>query len=246
MRYFLEVSYLGTAYSGFQTQHNANTIQAEVEKALKVFCKQDIKITGSSRTDAGVHAFQNYFHFDFEDELSSAIIYNLNSLLPVDITIKELKKVNKEAHCRFDAISREYKYFIYNTKNAFLRDRAFYYPYKLDLDSMKTAASILKEYSDFTSFSKKHTQVKSFQCKIIQSEWEIEKELIVYKIKANRFLRGMVRALVGTMLRLGRGKITVEDFRKIIEDHDCALASFGVPPQGLFLVSVEYPQGYFS
>ena len=133
MRYFLEVSYKGTAYSGFQSQHNANTVQAEIEKAFKIILKEDIDLTGSSRTDAGVHALQNYFHFDTDTGISSKLLYNLNAVLPADISVNSLREVGDNAHCRFDAVSREYKYFIHKKKNPFLTEKAFYFPYTLDL-----------------------------------------------------------------------------------------------------------------
>ena len=246
MRYFLEVSYKGTNYSGFQSQKNANTIQAEVEKSLHVLLKRQVQLTGSSRTDAGVHALQNFFHFDTEMELSAKLIYNLNAILPPDISAKHLLNVGHDAHCRFDAISREYKYFIYKEKNPFLSEKAYYFPYSLDLDSMHKAADLIKEHSDFTSFSKRNTQVKTFQCRIIESKWIFENESIVYNVIANRFLRGMVRALTATMLKLGRGKMDIKTFRNIIESRDCSLASFAVPAHGLFLMHVAYPENYFK
>lgn len=246
MRYFLEVSYRGTNYSGFQSQKNANTIQAEIQKVFTILFKEEIVLTGSSRTDAGVHARQNFFHFDIKRELSSQLLYNINAILPGDIAVKKLLKVRDDAHCRFDAISREYKYFIYKKKDPFLTDRAFYFPYTLDLDAMQNAAAVLNEYSDFTSFSKRNTQVKSFVCEIMKSKWSIEEECLVYQVIANRFLRGMVRALTATMLQVGRGKVNLVTFRKIIESKDCTLANFAVPPHGLFLVNVTYPDLYFS
>jgi len=246
MRYFLEVSYRGTSYSGFQSQKNANTIQAEVEKAFKILLKEEIQLTGSSRTDTGVHALQNYFHFDTKGELSSQLLYNLNALLPSDIVVRNLHKVRDEAHCRFDAITREYKYYVYQKKNPFLEDEAYYYPYTLDVELMQKAATIIKEYSDFTSFSKRNTQVKSFTCDIQESHWIIEGECFIYQVKANRFLRGMVRALVATMLKVGRNKTNPDNFRTIIESKDCTLADFSAPPEGLFLVQVAFPNNYFN
>jgi tRNA pseudouridine38-40 synthase len=246
MRYFLEVSYKGTNYSGFQSQKNANTIQAEVEKAFKILLKEEIQLTGSSRTDAGVHALQNYFHFDTKEELSSQLLYNLNAILPGDIAAKNLQKVKDEAHCRFDAITREYKYYVYQKKNPFLEDNAYYYPYTLDFELMQKAATIIKEYSDFTSFSKRNTQVKSFTCDIQGSHWIIEGECFVYRVKANRFLRGMVRALVATMLKVGRNKATLDIFKTIIESKDCTLADFSAPSNGLFLVQVVFSDNYFN
>lgn len=240
MRYFLEVSYKGTRYSGFQLQQNANTIQAEIEKAFEIFFKSKISFTGSSRTDTGVHALQNFFHFDFDAQINSDTLYSLNAILPADIVLKKIFLVSETSHSRFDAISREYKYYIYHSKNPFLEDRAFYFPYKIDFDLIKEAAFMIKSYSDFTSFSKRNTQVENFQCKVIESEWIIEHDRLVYRIKANRFLRGMVRALTATMLLVGRNKIDLPQFKFIIESKDCTMASFAVPPHGLFLVSVNY------
>ena len=245
MRYFLEVSYKGTNYSGFQSQINANTIQAEIEKAFQILLKKKIELTGSSRTDAGVHAFQNFFHFDVETELMPKLLYNLNAILPVDIAAKNIVRVKDDAHCRFDAISREYKYFIYKKKDPFLTDKAFYFPYTLDLDVMKKSAVIIKEYTDFTSFSKRNTQAKTFECDIKESNWMIEGDCLVYNVVSNRFLRGMVRALAATMLKLGRGKMDLDMFKHIIEVRDCTLANFAVPAHGLFLIHVKYPRDYF-
>ena len=239
-RYFLEVSYKGTAYSGFQSQENANTIQAEVETAFEILQKERLVMTGSSRTDAGVHALQNFFHFDYDGTINPKFVYKINAILPPDIVLKSIRQVSDEAHCRFDAISREYKYYIYQQKNPFLADRAYYFPFKLDVKLMQQAAEILKEYNDFTSFSKRNTQVKTFQCNILESRWLNENDCLVYNVKANRFLRGMVRALTATMLKVGRGKISLMEFRQIIEAKDCTKASFAVPAHGLFLGSVQY------
>ena len=245
MRYFLEVAYKGTNYSGFQSQKNANTIQAEIQKAFKIILKKELELTGSSRTDAGVHAYQNYFHFDLDSDLSSQVLYNLNAILPNDISVKNLLKVKDNAHCRFDAISREYKYHIYQKKNPFLTDKAFYFPNTLDIEVMQKAAAAIIDYSDFTSFSKRNTQVKSFVCDIKESKWIIQNECFIYNVKANRFLRGMVRALTATMLNLGRGKIDLTTFRRIIETKDCTLANFSAPAHGLFLTEVCFPTNYF-
>jgi pseudouridylate synthase I len=241
-RYFIEVAYKGTNYSGFQIQQNANSIQAEVEKALKIFFKKDFELTGSSRTDAGVHALQNFFHFDVDDQLNfeNDFQYNLNALLPKDIVIKKISQVKDGSHCRFDAVSREYKYFIYQQKDPFLQDTAFYYPYKLNLEKLNDAAKHIMNYEDFTSFSKRNTQVKNFLCRIEKSEWYFEGNLIVYNVIANRFLRGMVKGLVGTMLRVGTNKISIAGFSNIIENKDCNKADFTPPSHGLFLQSVNY------
>ena len=244
LRYFIEVAYKGTKYAGFQIQQNANSIQAEIEKALKVFFKQDISLTCSSRTDAGVHALSNYFHFDAVNfpgqEVLNTITYNINAILPTDIVVNRIYQVAANAHSRFDAHSRLYRYSVYQHKNPFIEDRAYYYPYKLDIDNLQAAATVLKEYTDFTSFSKRNTQVKTFNCTIIKSDWSFKDDCTIYNVEANRFLRGMVRGLVGTMLKVGTGKISIAEFKNIIESKDCTKADFSVPPQGLFLLNVCY------
>lgn len=245
-RYFLELAYKGTEYSGFQSQKNANSIQAEVEKAVTVLQKEKIIMTGSSRTDAGVHSLQNFLHFDYNGEIHPHFIYKINAILPPDIVIKALIPVSFDAHCRFDAVSRLYHYNIYNKKDPFLKDKAFYFPYSLDHDKLQEAATIVKEYDDFTSFSKRNTQTRTFICKILESNWLIGDNNLTYVVKANRFLRGMVRALTATMLLVGRNKISINKFRDIIQQKDCTRASFSVPPHGLFLISVEYPGKYFK
>ncbi|HYM94602.1 MAG TPA: tRNA pseudouridine synthase A, partial [Chitinophagaceae bacterium] len=165
-RYFLEVSYKGTKYSGFQSQKNANTIQAEVEKAFEILQKDKISMVGSSRTDAGVHALQNFFHFDYEKDFNPHFAYKMNAILPDDIVVKKLVPVAENAHCRFDALSRQYRYFIYRTKNPFLKEQAVYFPYKLNVEKLQKAADIIKKHIDFTAFSKRKTQVKTFTCRI--------------------------------------------------------------------------------
>jgi tRNA pseudouridine38-40 synthase len=185
-RYFIRLAYKGTNYAGFQVQDNANSIQAEVEKSLKVFFKMYFELTCSSRTDAGVHALCNYFHFDSDilfpaDQLEKSL-YNLNAILPPDIVIKKIFQVPENAHCRFDALSREYEYYIYQSKNPFLSGSAFYYPYTADIVSLNEAAALIKQYSDFTTFSKRNTQVKTFNCSIIESEWTIKDDCTVYHV----------------------------------------------------------------
>ena len=240
-RYFLEVSYYGAAYSGFQVQENANSVQEEVEKAIKILQKKEVTLTGSSRTDTGVHALKNYFHFDYDGEINKHFLYKLNAILPRDIVLQKLSLVTTDAHCRFDAISRSYKYFVYRHKNPFVQDRAYYYPYKLDFPILQETASIIKTYSDFTTFAKRNTQVKTFECRIYESEWTKENDCLVYTVKANRFLRGMVRGLTGTMLKTATGKMSVEEFKSVIESKNNSQADFSVPGHGLFLINVEYP-----
>ena len=245
-RYFLEVAYLGTRYAGSQVQANAVTVQWELEKALETFLRKPVMLTGSSRTDSGVHALQNFFHFDWEGEIPEKSIYNMNALLPADVAVNGLYRVGADSHCRFDAVAREYEYVIYGKKNPFLADRALFYPYSIDREALERVAELVTGYTDFTSFSKRNTQSKTFECTVMESRWLWRAETMVYKVKANRFLRGMVRGLVGTMLQAGRGKISAEDFRKIIEARDCTKADFSVPGHGLFLMRVEYPVNYFG
>lgn len=240
MRYFLEVSYKGTNYAGFQVQLNANTVQGELEKVLKIIFRKKISLTGSSRTDAGVHALQNFFHFDYEEVFNFELLYNVNALLPRDIVVKNVSPVAADAHCRFMATSREYRYKITQVKNPFITDTAWYYPYSVDEKLLRQAAEILLHHNDFTSFSKRNTDAKTQQCTIIKTLWQFENNDLVYEVKANRFLRGMVRGLVGTMLLAGRKKITLTEFENIIKARDCTKASFATPPHGLFLVTVEF------
>ena len=242
-RFFIEVSYKGTAYAGFQKQTNANSIQAEVEKAFKVFYKTTVQLTGSSRTDAGVHALQNFFHFDVAGTAEKNFekdAYHLNAILPADIVIKGIYEVASDLHCRFNAKSREYVYTIYQKKNPFLQAWAYYYPYKLNKDLLNSAAEIVKKQQHFNAFSKKHSQVKTFECHIIESAWSFENEKITYQVKANRFLRGMVRALVATMLQAGRENLSLEAFKELFENKEVAKADFSAPAHGLVLNKVTY------
>jgi len=245
MRYFLEVSYRGTNYAGFQIQKNANSIQAEVEKALFVFFRQQFPLTGSSRTDSGVHALQNYFHTDTNIVIPPSAIYNINSILPGDIVLKSIIQVSDQSHCRFDAISREYQYFIYSSKNPFISDRAWYYPYPLNMAILQEAAALIKGNKNFWIFSKRKTQVKNYQCIITESKWIENGEQIIYCVRANRFLRGMVKALVATMLKVGRGNISLVDLEEIIRTNNINQIDFSAPSHGLFLTGVEYTPGIF-
>lgn len=242
-RYFLELAYMGTKYSGFQVQANQVTIQSEVEKALQTVYREPFVLTGSSRTDAGVHAMQNYFHFDTHQVLHTDHLYNLNAVLPRDIAVKGIFRVPDEAHCRFDALAREYEYQIYTHKNPFLVDRGWRYPFPVELGELQKMAAMLLAYQDYTSFAKKNTQVKTFLCRLESSLWREEEGRLLYRVKANRFLRGMVRGLVGTMLLSARtGCGGVEEMRRVIEAKDVTQADFNTPAQGLFLVSVTYPE----
>lgn len=242
-RYFIEVAYKGTHYSGFQVQENANTIQAEVQKAFKTIHRKLIDLTGSSRTDAGVHALQNFFHFDFEEAINPQFIYKMNALLPQDIAVKNLFQMSLKAHSRFDATSREYIYNIHRYKDPFLQTTSLYYPYKLDFELMVHASQLLKQQNTFLAFAKTNTQVRNFICNVIKSEWTIGENTLTYHIESNRFLRGMVRAITGCLLKIGRHKQSIQDFEKLFTEEK--KAGYSVPAHGLFLSKVNYPQNFF-
>lgn len=244
-RYFLEVSYKGDKYSGFQIQKNATTIQSEIEKAFNVLFRKQVSLTGSSRTDAGVHALQNFFHFDWEEEFQQKSIYNINSILPLDIVVKSVRHVKANAHSRFSAVSREYNYFISFNKNPFMNDRAWLFPYQINEELLHKAAASIKGNENFMSFSKQHTQVKTFQCQIEKSIWTRQEDSIIYTVKANRFLRGMVRALVSTMLQVARENISIKEFRTLLVGKIEASADFSAPAKGLFLTSVLFKEDIF-
>ena len=242
-RYFIELAYKGTKYSGFQIQENANTIQAEVEKAFQLIHRQPVQLTGSSRTDAGVHALQNYFHFDYEQEIHPQFLYKINAILPRDIVVKNIYAMAAEAHSRFDALSREYIYNLHRFKDPFIQSTSYYYPYKLDIELLHQAAAIVKEKTNFFAFSKTNTQVNNFNCSVKVSQWFIEGEKLTYNIEANRFLRGMVRLLTASILKVGRCKITIGEFEQLFEGN--SKCGYSVPAYGLFLKNVRYPENYF-
>jgi tRNA pseudouridine38-40 synthase len=237
---------LGTHYSGFQVQQNANTIQAEIQRALNIFYRKDFGLTGSSRTDAGVHALQNFFHFDCDLIIDKANLYGLNALLNNDIVIKNIFKVQPDTHCRFDAISRTYHYHIHRKKNPFLFETSYYYPFALNTNLLHQYASLIKGVENFTAFSKRKTQVNHFLCSIEHSSWILENDCWRYEIKANRFLRGMVKALTGTMLRLAKNNADVSVLEKIIALKDCSRADFSPPSKGLFLTAVKFKPNIFA
>ncbi len=242
-RYFIEVAYKGAQYAGFQVQDNGHSVQGAVDHAIGTLMRAPITTTGSSRTDAGVHARQNFLHFDTDLPLHPQFLYKVNAILPQDIVLKGVYEVPAEANARFAAESRAYQYFLYHQKDPFRQDRAYYYPYSLDFELLQQAAALISRYTDFSTFSKRNTQVKTYNCRILHSYWTQGEGELVYHVRANRFLRGMVRGLVGTMLRVGRGKLSMEQFREAINAKDCTKADFAVPPQGLFLMEVAYPQG---
>jgi tRNA pseudouridine38-40 synthase len=245
MRYFTEVSYKGTNFHGWQKQPNAATIQEELEKAFEIILRQSVEIVGSSRTDAGVHAEQQFAHFDWETEIADLdrIIHGLNSVLPQDISVKQLIPVKEGTHSRFVATRRCYEYRIIRQKNPFLPDLAYLFRPALNIEKMNEAAKLLLEYDDFECFSKIHTDVHTFICKIEYAFWQETSYGITFHIKANRFLRGMVRAIVGTLLEIGRGRMAIEQFEQIILSKNRKNAAAQAPACGLFLTEVGYEWG---
>ena len=240
-RYFIKISYNGTAYHGWQIQKNGLTVQEVLNRSLSIALQQAINVVGCGRTDTGVHASEFYAHFDTIALIDQHIIYRLNRLLPKDIAAFSLKEVQKDAHTRFDAISRTYEYKIHTFKDPFIYNRSYFFNKKLDLDKMNMACDALKSFTDFSSFSKLHTQVKTNNCKIVFAKWSLDGNNIMLRIEADRFLRNMVRAIVGTMLDVGRSKTSLEEFNKIIESKNRGLAGTSVPACGLYLVKVKYP-----
>ncbi len=241
MRYFIEFSYNGKKYFGYQIQPNEITVQEELEKALSTILRHEIKTAGAGRTDTGVHAKKMFAHFDFEADLNENLPYQLNSFLPPDIAVKRIFKVKDDFHARFDATFRTYEYYISMEKNPFTRDSAWQmWKRNLDVEKMNEACKILLEYEDFTSFAKLHTDNKTNFCKIYKAEWEENGTELKFSVSADRFLRNMVRAIVGTMVEIGSGKIQPEDLRRIIEEKNRNAAGTSAPAQGLFLVDVGY------
>lgn len=242
-RYFLELSYKGSAYNGWQIQQNALSVQEIIQKALSTLLKESVLIVGAGRTDTGVHASFYIAHFDTEsqnDIENISFCYHLNAILPKDIAVYKIYRVNESMHARFSAIEREYKYYITTKKDPFSFDKAYTCIQDLDLDSMQKSADILLEYSDFTSFAKLHTDTKTNICKITHAGFEKENNMIIFTIRADRFLRNMVRAIIGTLLEVGKGNIGIDDFRLIIEKKDRCAAKSSAQSQGLFLTNITY------
>lgn len=247
-RYFIYLAYNGEQYFGWQTQPNGPTVQETIEKGLSTLLRTKIDIQGAGRTDSGVHARKMIAHFDCEvDDLNlDELTFKLNGYLPQDITIYKIVQVKDKAHARFDALSRTYRYYVTTAKDPFLHKLKLRVPTHLDLDAMNACAKVLFDYIDFTSFSKLHTDVKTNNCTIMYAEWENLGSDYVFTIKANRFLRNMVRSIVGTMLMVGRGKIGIDDVREIIEAKDRSRAGTSAPAHALFLEDVEYPEDIFE
>ncbi len=243
MRYFIHTSYKGTNYAGWQRQLNASTVQQQIEEAISKIERKEMTIVGCGRTDAGVHASEYYFHIDLE--IDDLIFYRkkMNNILPVDISINKFIEVEETAHARFDANKRGYTYYISYKKNPFQKDYQWYYPYgKLDLDKLNTAAAILMKHKAFYTFCKSHTDVKTMNCDLFESIWKQESEdLISYHISANRFLRGMVRLIVGMCINVANNRLSLEEVDQALLDQIRLSKSYSVPAEGLFLSRVEYP-----
>jgi tRNA pseudouridine38-40 synthase len=241
LRYFIELSYKGTNYHGWQIQPDASSVQEEITKALATILQEKILLVGAGRTDAGVHASQMFAHVDTVKKLTDDYVHKLNAILPNDIVIKSIKEVSDDTHARFDAVSRTYEYRILLGRDPFLLETTWQLHQKnLQIEKMNEAANLLFKYEDFESFSKVKTDVNTFNCTIMKAVWTLEDKHLIFHIKANRFLRNMVRAVVGTLLEVGLGKKTVEDFRKIIESKKRSEAGLSVPAKGLFLTEVCY------
>ncbi|MGQ1929688.1 tRNA pseudouridine(38-40) synthase TruA [Ornithobacterium rhinotracheale] len=245
MRYFIEFSYKGANYHGWQIQPNAVTVQEVLENRLSTLLKTPIQVTGAGRTDAGVHAKQMFAHADLDCQEPEVLKNRLNRFLPDDIAVHQIIPVKEDAHARFDALSRTYEYYIFTKKNVFETENAWIMHHSLDIDAMNEAAKQLFLYEDFTSFARLHADTKTNICKIYSAIWEQNGDELKFTICADRFLRNMVRAIVGTMVEVGKGKINITEFKQIIEKKGRNFAAASAPAQGLFLTHVAYPSDLF-
>jgi tRNA pseudouridine38-40 synthase len=241
-RYFIEIAYDGMKFNGWQIQKNATSVQETLEKALSIVLREPISIVGAGRTDTGVHATGQFAHFDTENPLNQNFIHQINGVLPYSIAIMNVYNSPNRLHARFDALSRRYLYRITKKKNPFEKERALFLPISLDLEKMKIAATELLKYENFASFCKAHGDNKTYLCDIQFVEWKESKYILEFHIQANRFLRGMVRAIVGTLLEVGKGKLNVQDFIEIIQSENRKNARMNVVPYGLYLTHVIYPE----
>ena len=242
MRYFIEFAYKGTNYHGWQMQPEAISVQEVLTKATNLILKDSFELVGAGRTDAGVHASQMFAHFDTDVTIDfDQTIRKLNSFLPEDIVVFKIFSVSDDAHARFDATARTYNYKINLKKDPFSKDLSWYHFRNLNVEKMNEAAKILLEYEDFECFSKTHTDVFTFNCNITEAFWTLNNNELIFTISANRFLRNMVRAIVGTLINIGLEKLEVQDIRKIIESKNRGMAGFSVPAHGLYLTKVSYP-----
>jgi len=247
MRYFADIEFDGTAYCGWQIQPHSPSVQQTIEEALALFLRQKVDVTGAGRTDAGVHAAQMIAHFDLEEAQDPDwMLHKLNGILPPDIAVHGIYPVRPDAHARFDAVSRTYKYYVTLDKSAFERNYSWYLPNEPDFDLMNRAAEILLSTVDYTSFSKLHTDTKTNDCHVTEAVWErLYDGRWVFTITADRFLRNMVRAIVGTLMEVGRHKMTIDEFNAVIMSKDRCAAGDSAPAQGLFLHKIEYPDDIY-
>lgn len=245
MRWFLYFSYNGTAYHGWQMQPNGISVQQVLGQSLATLLRYPVPVTAAGRTDAGVHARLMVAHFDSVDVLPDGFVQRINSILPNDIAVHKVRLVTPDAHARFDALARYYQYHVHIGKNVFSDNRSVRLIHTPDFDLMNRAAAILSEYSDFTSFSKLHTDVKTNICKILRADWQASDEGWVFTIGADRFLRNMVRSVVGTLLQVGYGKLTMEELRQVIGAKNRCRAGVSMPAHGLYLTDIHYPEDIF-
>ncbi len=243
MRYFSELAYKGTNYSGWQRQPNASSVQQAIEEAMSKILGSSIEVIGCGRTDSGVHASQYFLHFDFEGKFPDEFLRRLNKLLPSDIAIRRIYEVKPDAHARFDAIRRSYEYHVVLDKTPFEAETAWHFPFadKLKLGDMQTAAALLLRYREFQPFCKSNTDVHTMACSLYHAEWDFDKPgRMVFHISANRFLRGMVRLIVGMSLNVGLGKVTLEEVKDALDRQVLLNKSWSVPAEGLFLTEIRY------
>jgi tRNA pseudouridine38-40 synthase len=241
LRYFIKLAYNGTNYHGWQHQPNASSVQETLTRAVSVVLNHEVNLMGAGRTDTGVHAMEMFAHFDFETTFEiTSLVHKLNSYLPKDIVVYDIIPVQPEAHARFDAIKRTYEYHINTYKDAFLVDGSWYFHQKLDINLMNEAAKLLFDHIDFQCFSKVNTDVNTFDCTVFEAYWQEENNKLVFTITANRFLRNMVRAIVGTLINVGLQKISLDDFNDIIISKNRDNAGFSVPAHGLYLTKIDY------
>ena len=246
MRYFVELSYDGNPFVGWQRQPAGDSVQSCLEDALSILFRKPLSIVGAGRTDAGVHAHQLFAHVDLDEHVDQDLTFRLNKLLPKEIAVRNIIAVAQDAHARFDAVSRSYRYHITTQKNPFLQKRSYQFAKPLDLDLMNQAAKILIDHEDFKCFSKSKTDVKTYICDIHHAHWQQDGSELVFFIQANRFLRNMVRAIVGTLIAVGLRKISISDFEAILASRDRSQAGYSVPAHGLYLEKVSYPKHIFA
>lgn len=246
MRYFIDISYDGTNYHGWQIQNNAKTVQGVLNEALSTILREEISTIGSGRTDTGVHAMMQMVHFDYENEIdTNQLVAKLNSLLPQDVSVNSIQEVKVDVSARFEATSRAYIYKIHQNKNPFKQGLSYHFHRSLDLDAMNACCELVKKWKDFEAMSKVKTEVNNFNCEIFTAFWEKQNDEIHFHVSANRFLRGMVRALVGTMLDVGQGRMTKAEFQTVLESRDRKKAGRSVPAHGLYLRDITYPKDIY-